>query len=268
MNIAFPVLLLTLVLLPGFLLRYGMLRGTYRRSPITAQTVTADLGSVTFFSALIHLFFGWATFTWGVAPKLDVLLPLLLGQFGKDSVLLTTILQDLGGRPWVYIGYFFGTSAAAYLLGLGLHDSMRRGTLARRLPLINDWHDLLSRDANRQPNPNGGPDLLPDVYITTVVDLKIKDQPVLVRGLVKDWFLTPAGDLDYIVLSRAFRRSLSAESPAGDPDPVTGVDSRYYDIRGDHFILRRSEMITLNVLHLYITDDSSSEPLPTLDASS
>lgn len=265
MNIAFPVLLLTLVLLPGFLLRYGMLRGTYRRSPITAQTVTADLGSVTFISALLHLFFGWVAFSWGVAPKLDVLLPLLLGQFGKDSVLLTTILQDLGNRPWVYIGYFFGTSAAAYLLGLGLHDSMRRGTLSRHFPLINDWHDLLDKAANRQPDPNGGPDLIPDVYITTVVDLKIKDEPQLVRGLVKDWFLTPSGDLDYVVLSRAYRRDLKTDTPADDPDPETGVDSRYYGIRGDHFILRRSEMITLNVLHLYVTEDPAPES-PVQDA--
>ncbi|WP_104990695.1 hypothetical protein [Deinococcus sp. NW-56] len=54
MNIAFPVLLLTLVLLPGFLFRYAMLRGTYRRSPVTAQQVAADLGWLTLFSAALH----------------------------------------------------------------------------------------------------------------------------------------------------------------------------------------------------------------------
>lgn len=257
MNIAFPVLILTLALLPGFLFRYAMLRGTFRRSPVTAQQVAGDLGWLTLVSALLHTAVGTLFHAVHFAPSFGVVLALLIGNFGKDSYLLDAAIEDLTTRPWPYLAYFAAVCAVGHLLGRLAHAVMRR-----RAPTINDWHDLLDAAANAATFD--GVRLTPDVYVTAVVDMKLKDQPVLIRGLVDDWLLTPTGELDSIILTRTFRRPLPSDRPAGDA-PSDELDARYYQIRGDYFILRRSEMITLNIQYLYTAprqDVAADETLP------
>lgn len=253
MNIAFPVLILTLALLPGFLFVFSTLRGTFRRSPITAQQVASNLGWLALSSAVLHTLTGiifnvcnWPT------PSFSVLMTLLIGNFGKDSELLYDALTDLTTRPLAYLTYFGAVCILGAALGFLAHLKVRTFW-----PNINDWHDLLDKKANR--GVVDGVTLTPDVYVTAVVDMKLKDAPVLVRGLVDDWLLAPNGDLDAIILTRTYRRPLS-EDRAADTPLSTTLDDRYYPIRGDYFILRRSEMITLNILYLFTVESADIAP--------
>ncbi|WP_104990694.1 hypothetical protein [Deinococcus sp. NW-56] len=197
----------------------------------------------------------------GLAPRFDVVLSLLLGNFGKDSVLLTTVIQDLSSRPFVYLGYFGVVCALGAILGTWAHRSARSGFLARWISLNNDWHDLLDRETNAAEFD--GVVIEPSIYLTAVVDMKHKDGPVLVRGLVIDWLLTAAGELDTVMLEETVRRPLAADRPAGtEYHSDASLDSRYYSIEGDVFLLRRSEMITLNVQYLYTAETADLENVP------
>jgi hypothetical protein len=74
----------------------------------------------------------------------------------------------------------------------------------------------------------------------------------VVRGFVAEFFVTPSGELDRIVLLLADRRPLEADREPGDPDSA----ERYYAIEGDSFVLRYSEAITLNVQYVKFGDDA------------
>lgn len=265
MNIAFPVLLLTLALLPGFLFRFGWLRGTFRRSPIGVTTLMNDWGWLITTSLFFHSLMGYIFKAWHVPPRLDVILALLIGNFGKDNHLLDKAINDIVQRRWVYVGYLFATYLLAFLAGQALHYLIRLHHWDRQYPMLrlpNDWHYLLDRQENAAPfelHANERTDgnarevsIVPDVYLTAVVDLKGKDGSYLIRGVVRDWTFTPAGDLDQVELMDVYRRPLTKDR-TGNEEPMQGkkVRGEYYQIIGDSFILKRSEMISLNLQYLY-----------------
>ena len=100
------------------------------------------------------------------------------------------------------------------------------------------------------------------VFLSAVVDHG--KESYLYRGIVLDWSFDASGNLDNIRLTLAHRRRLesdrapSAEVKAGE---YVGPDERYYEIRGDLFILRYTEMKTINLDYFQIAEEPAVEDL-------
>jgi len=127
----------------------------------------------------------------------------------------------------------------------------RRGApLANLLRFDTPWYYLFTGYDRPMP-PNG-------VAIGAVVSLG--GIAYLYTGVLVEYFLDDQGQLNRLVLASAARRPLSddaaeesEESPGGRirPAPVGPPgDERFYPIEGDYFVLRYSEVLTLNVRYL------------------
>lgn len=254
MNIAFPALLLFLFLLPGFVFRAAF------RSLEGSRVDAGPFASSSIKSVVYALFLnviGWTiveqctryTVHW------NALLAMFHGDKVKDAEFAIALVAK---HPWAHVGYFLalyaGSAAAGWFLrGLvtvfaldradrPLHRIFRSGT---------EWYYLFNGyDLPERPDV---------VYVTAVVNL---DEPYLYIGIFQNYFLTGEGDLDRVVLSEVARRKLSADN--NDP---TLKNPAFYPIEGEQFILRYSEMVTLNVSYWWldvqggnVTDDESDEP--------
>jgi hypothetical protein len=245
MNIAFSAIVLALLLLPGGLFRYGYLRGFFRRSPAAVSSLTDDLAWVLLTSSFVHSLAIAILARFGIATDYHVVLPLLVGQFGKDQVLLTEILDRLPQVQGAYAAYFAVTAIGAYILGMGLHWIVRRFGWDRKVAFLrfpNDWHYALDPGANQQFG------VTPEVFLSTVVDQK--NDAYLYRGVVSDWQLDRTGGLERVELKNAYRRLLKDDRPENQPHQPQ-ADQRYYPIVGERLILRMSEMRTINIQYVF-----------------
>jgi hypothetical protein len=92
----------------------------------------------------------------------------------------------------------------------------------------------------------------------------------LYTGVLVEYFLDDQGQLNRLVLTSAGRRPLSEdalqasepgpsdwleiEGSLGEGAPPAVTDERFYPIEGDYFVLRYSEVLTLNVRYLDLSD--------------
>ncbi len=269
MNLALSAFILALLLLPGGFFRVGYLRGLFRRSAVTGQNFQDNLGWLIVGALLTH-----SVAIWLVGALLHrqvsymLVLPVLAGQFGRDGVLLSNLIADLPRTQGYYAAYFVATFVLGYVLGL-LHLLVRRTGLDQRVNILrlgSDWFYTLDPSAHQlavgtRTNLFGRQIrvyLLPDVYVSGVVEQN--DVAYLYRGIVLDYSLDEKGNLERVELELAHRRKLSDDRPSGSQPPQDSSDhSRYYDIAGDRFILRMSEVKTLNVQYMYVADSDDLE---------
>lgn len=269
MNVALPVLILTLATMPGFLLLFGTLRGTMRRSLLNLGHFTSWLIPSVIASVIVHslLLLVLRVLTLPI-PDGGVLIALATGNFGKDNRWLELAIQDLMTRAPVYALYFLVSTIGAYFAGVALHRAILAYDIRfrkRTLAFYNEWHYVLTPAHNREPYPPGSPNarlVEPDaIYLTTLVDIKDKGGVYLFKGLVQDYQYASNGDLDYVILEQTQRRPLHPAAPDGTgvgttetaPAEHAAADPKgYYSIDGNRFVIRRSEMITLNFAPMYV----------------
>jgi hypothetical protein len=85
----------------------------------------------------------------------------------------------------------------------------------------------------------------------------------LYRGIVVDWSFAEDGQPDSIWLRFTHRRKLSADRPTDEQNKpsarATGEfilpDERYYEVHGDIFVLRYSQLKTLNLDYFYLSEE-------------
>jgi hypothetical protein len=249
-NIAFSAVVLALLLLPGALFRYMYLRGFFRRASVALNLLSDDLAWVLVSAIVVDALFVGITAPLGWNVDYHALLPLLVGNFGKDAVYLdylVTVMPEWIGRFVLGVAL---CSALGALLGFGLHALVRsrrwdRGFL--RFP--NEWFYLF--DANQ----NAVDDLKPNVLV--VVGVELKGETWLYRGFVRDWTLDRVGGLDRIVLEAAARRPMILES--ADTLPA------WYEIQTPFVILRFADTKTMAISYQFAIPESQLEGLQTLD---
>jgi hypothetical protein len=82
------------------------------------------------------------------------------------------------------------------------------------------------------------------VYLSTVVTQG--NDTYLYRGIITAYYYDRSGNLDRVVLWNAMRRPLSEDRPSG-VEHMAGGDERFYSVVGDRFVLKYSEMQTINI---------------------
>jgi hypothetical protein len=261
MNVAFPALLIFILVLPGILLRYTYGRGVWRWLSPTSTTGLADeiAYSVTF-AIVLHLLWSLlARLIFKVQVDFQSVLVLLTGSYGPDNELFEPTVASIAGHPFAVITYLLSLYAFAAGLGYGAHKVVREQKLDRKTRLLrfrNEWYYLLSgevlewREFAEARQAAGAPPInfeedIDGVYLTAVVDLA--EGSFLYRGVVRSFWFDKTGNLDRILLELAHRRRLSADKEESSNDTAGPLSLRYYRIDGDYFILRYSETKTINL---------------------
>lgn len=78
----------------------------------------------------------------------------------------------------------------------------------------------------------------------------LTEEAVLYTGVLDNFYFDPDGHLDRLVLLGVARRPIARDKNA-DTGDVTMAD-RFYPIDGDAFVLRYSEIVTLNVQYVHL----------------
>ena len=257
MNVAFSALLVFLLLLPGFLFRTYFKRAekvVLDIKPFGQAAIDAFLTAI-----VLDVFWYWLTvLATGARADFEALLTLVAGE---KSSQLEDAIAELASDPWrpgLYFGSLYAFAIAAAFL---LRHAVTRWRLDRRgAPLANflrfdtPWYYLFT-GYDRPNAPNG-------VAIGAVVSLG--GTAYLYTGVLVEYFLDDQGQLNRLVLTSAARRPLAedaAEAEETGPDDWIEIErrlgeeaplreERFYPIEGDYFVLRYSEVLTLNVRYL------------------
>jgi hypothetical protein len=273
MNVAFPALLVFLLILPGIIFRYSYARGSWGwTSPESFRTTSDELAYGVLFAVGLHAVWLIGVDALGYTADLQSVLALALGSFGKeDSGLLQRALDSFARYPGSVAGYFLSLAAGAWIAGNLLHRFVRRQNLDHRYRTFrfkNEWYYLLSgevtqfRATDDERSRHESYEEVDGVYLSAVVQQG--SAAILYRGIVEDWTFDRDGRLDWISLRLAHRRQLDRDltaapldaGAAGAMSDETGApDERYYEIRGDRLLLRYADMRTLNLDYFRILDD-------------
>jgi hypothetical protein len=234
------------------------------------RRMTDELAYGVIFAILLHTL--WLTLgkALGFHPDVRSALMLLAGNFGDKSNHLDSALSSVADNPLSVSGYFVSLYACAAVAGAFGHRLVRKlrlDHLTRIFRFDNYWYYMLTGEVlDFFENEPEGRDV-DGVYLSAVVNQGTTSY--LYRGIVYDFTYDRDGGLDTIVLTDAHRRSLAADRDdashasenVADSAQMAPPDERYYEIHGDFFLLRYSEIRTLNLDYFSVTleDDRDSQ---------
>ena len=250
MNVAFPAILTFLILLPGFVARSRFKR--VERTIIDHSPFGHAVPEGVVWATLLH----WL---WIVLMELftdrrfapEVLISLL----SADHHLQGPALRELATQFNGIAAYFLSLLLAAYVLPSSVRWLVTRYRLDIHANIFSralrfhgaPWYYLLT---GAEFSKEERPDL---IAVSVVVDLA--GTSILYVGILEDFFVDQEGSLDRIVLSDTMRRPITADKnlAGGAADPY-----RFYSIDGDYFVLRYSEVTTMNVEYIKLETNSHS----------
>jgi len=255
MSIAFPAFLIFLIVLPGIILRYAYLRGRSISNPFVISSFTDEIAYGVFGAAILHTI--WCASFWHLGHPVDYksVLVLLIGSYGEHQEYLKTAMSSMVSQVGWIAAYFLSLYVASGAIGLLAHELVRHFKLDHRFQLLrfrNEWYYLLSGEYAELPE-QGSTAAQPDlVYLSTVVAQG--SQTYLYRGYIADYYFDRSGNLDRVVLRDAMRRLLTEDRPSGTEHAIDG-DERFYSIVGDRFVLKYSEMQTINIQGISFSEE-------------
>lgn len=272
MNIAFPALVVFLLLLPGILLRYGYRRGAFRKTPISLGSLRRSIAAgviwaLAFHTVSLSLLHGVANWS----PDIETVLlitsknadQLFSSGMGDSSSLVEATGAARTEVRTLFI-YLVGSVGIAYAIGLLLHLVVRKLHLDLRyhfLQFENEWFYLfegeqrvIAADARNRTLRNIRTYLkeYPTAWLSASVVIEQGGKPFLYWGHLVDYYFGENGDLEKIVLEKAHRRVIakdderSASAPRPhDDDPQ--ASQRFYPIKGDYLVVWLDQTTNLNI---------------------
>lgn len=261
MNIAFPALLIALLILPGAIFRYAYARGSWGwTSPISFRSISDELAYSAVFAVGLHFLWQGVSRLFGYSADFYSLVALLSGSFGIHGERYERAIRSIADHPTAIAIYFLSLACGSAVAGRATHRLVRSTHLDLRTQIFrfkNEWHYLLTGEVLSFKEVSLKQREVDGVYLSAVVDHS-KDT-YLYRGIVEDWSFDQDGRLETVSLSFTHRRLLSQDrsqahtEPAGEEIPP---DARYYKIHGDLFVLRYSEIKTLNLDYFSLSEEA------------
>ncbi len=286
MNLVFQALALLSFILPGILFRSAYKKAFWnyplgRLGPVTDQ-IPRSIVHASWLNATWAILVGWlhsARPTLIKSVDYRAVVYWLTNNFGKDQVNFDRAVGSMANSPLHVFFYFIGLYVYSILFGWFIHWLVRSRGIDKKYSLFrfdNDWYYLFNGEALDFPDyrsPHGDAAKMKHedrsgTLIAAVVDLK--DKSYLYLGIYVDSFWDGSGNLDRILLEGAKRRELSSDTPEGPQDFSHLASDNYYPIKGNFFILRMSEIKTLNVAYFtgelldYIADAKKFDELQRL----
>lgn len=249
MNIAFPAVLLFLLVLPGFVFRLFAQRRevrTFDHTPFNAIALQALLCAACANLVVAGIATRWLGYRIDIGDAVRLLV-------GGASALkdVASGLAWLNSHPTAPLKYFASTiglalaSALAWRLlvescGLDCRGKWSTQWVRGEAP----WYYLFSGLDHPDAREVDG------TVVAAVVEFKAEGS-YLYQGMMLDYEVNEAGDLDRLLLVQAQRRKLTSDraydATMGQHEEDT---NRFYPIAGDVFVLRYDEIRTLNVTYL------------------
>ncbi|MGF1483119.1 MAG: hypothetical protein ACFBZ8_02015 [Opitutales bacterium] len=301
MSVALSALILILLLLPGFAFRVGLFLQTWRGS-LRTRTFAEEAAIAVSFAAAIHAIGAEVASLLGQPVDWQIWL-LLVGWADADADQIGTVASQIerhGTSVVAYLLFQVIVGAIAGSLAFRLIRVLRLDLCFDTFRLLGPWDYLfrgeyyslvdntftfreklqiwfqLARNRFKIQRPEF-------VWIAAVVPQGQRDY--LYFGLLQNFYFTGQGQIDKLILAMAFRRPLSEDAsddlPAQALADISTVpqealeapqaffpDERFYPITGDFFILRGTELRTLNVRYeaLELAEDAAetvaAEPTP------
>lgn len=266
MNIAFPALVVFVLLMPGVVFRSAYFKGFWK-TPFRLGTWAEEIGYGVPYAFAFHaaLCLAIKVLDWLPEPNYRVLSMLLLGNFGKDSNALPEVIESISTSTGWIASYFILANLLAWVLGKlawkVVTDLRLDVRYSQFFQFENEWYyKLRSVDSSGELGISG------ERVVEAAIVLEQGKEAHIYKGIVEDWSFTKTGELEMLYLSGVRRRKLDADWQSEDPKPQTG-DARYYEVDGDLFAVRFSDITSLNLLYRNFdlaTDspDESDEPQP------
>lgn len=243
MNVAFPALLVFLIILPGFIFRHSFRlseKTIIDQTPFAAASVKGLV-----IAAFLHL--PWVVLAEQIGHPIDYnALLMLLSSPQRENALVETIRQAADSFNWI-VFYFISLFLGAALFGLLLRSIVvkfkldRNRFVGRFVKFDTPWYYLFC-GYNETFEVDG-------VVVSAIVE--IDKTAYVYTGLLKEYFFAPDGTLDRLVIEMAMRRPLSKDKES-DGDDIEERYERFYTIAGDYFVLRYAEIKTLNIEFLRV----------------
>lgn len=272
MNVAFSAVLLFILVLPGFLFRYTYARGGRRwDNPFAVQALSDEIPYSIFAAAVLHLVYAsFIVHVLHIGIDLRSVFLLLIANFGKDSIALEHVVNSVVGHPYKIFFYFFILNLLSGGMGYLTHGFIRSRRWDIRYSSLrynDEWYYLLKGEVLNFGRVERTE--IAAVYLSAVVEQG--SHCYLYRGEVIDWSYDRSGNLQWVVLRDAQRRLFGPDKDRkipgeGSPgDPNYKADERFYPLLGHRFVLRLSEMSTLNLqfvpLVFSVVEVKADEPL-------
>ncbi|MET0090378.1 MAG: hypothetical protein ABW068_10230 [Candidatus Thiodiazotropha sp.] len=246
MNLAFPALLTFLLILPGFIFRAAYTRS--ERTQLDNRPFTSETVKSLILATLLHTLWLWAAKAL-FSVKLDYQGFLTIYTSAHGALLDGTINSAAHHMPQI-IFYLMSLYICAYLMGRSLQKLVLRLKLDRH-PLLSDlfrfdtpWFYLFKGYNEEGEEAH---------FVKLAVTINQGGATYLYYGILEDFFLTDAGHLDRLVLSSVVRRRLEA-------DEEDAEQARFYEIAGDRFVLKYTDITSLNIEYYKIIDNEGYDP--------
>jgi hypothetical protein len=264
MNIAFPALLIFVLVLPGAIFRYTYARGSWGwSSPVSFRSVSDELAYSVIFAAGLHFLWLAIASRRGYQADFHSLLALLIGNFGSVGQRYESSLGSIASHPMEIGTYQLSLFAVAAIAGRLAHRFIRRTKLDLLTQIFrfkNEWYYLLRGEILSFRERTIAAREIDGVFLSAVVDHG--KESYLYRGLVEDWSFDVNGELDTIRLRDAHRRLLSQDRTENDsvgPGHYVAADERYYALRGDLLFVRYSHVKTMNLDYFSLSEGVESK---------
>ncbi|MBB2487709.1 hypothetical protein H5407_20930 [Mitsuaria sp. WAJ17] len=254
MNFALPTLAVFALLLPGFIARSRIKR--IERQSLDYSPFGQIVSEALLWALALHLL--WCGLAWlmtAYEPRPEVLLR-LLGSDNARQAQSVEAIAAMAGPITVYIGSLL---LFAYLMPTALRRLISHWRLDSQHSRLSPWlrfsgapwyYLLTGADFPR--------DEAPDLIAVSAI-VNVAGEGYLYTGLLSDYFLDTEGKLDRLVLRAVMRRPLAADKPdpAGEGGNPLRFTDRFYVVDGDYFVLRYSELITLNVEYIKLAEQAA-----------
>lgn len=252
MNIALPALVIFVLLLPGFIARSKL------------KLIERTLFDYSPFGTVVMQAIGWGVFLHGIfitsihflTPyylKTEIVFKLLISDANSQNLAISFISSQ-SNLIFQYFGLLLLLSFVLPLLLRHLITYYKLDSKNSRLQKFcrfNDapWYYLFSgADFNKGEEPDA-------ISISAIIE--VSGVAYLYNGILEDYFLDQDGNPDRLILTSVMRRHLSKDknNVVGSTDIDTHDHiKRFYTIDGDYFVLRYSEIITLNIEYIQLTE--------------
>lgn len=254
MNIALPAFILLLFVVPGYL----FLSAFYRKENTRFESKPLDVFSAQALLSALALHFialSIVSLWFSQQESYHLLLKLVLSK-----PLRTAEFESLRDQLTYILGYSASVSALGYLIGKLAQllrfrlNPYKNSRFAYNTP----WYYELRGKLSPTENAN----------LTKVsCMLESAGETFLYYGILDDFYLTPNGGLDRVVLTEVARRKITQDDPlTEDTDSSSKGETldRFYQIKGDRLIIKNEEIQTLNIEYVYIGLKGNKAQLTTI----
>ncbi|WP_018414592.1 hypothetical protein [Teredinibacter turnerae] len=244
MNIAFPAVVIFLLLFPGVVFRNAFLQSE-DKSASTATPLTTAAALAFIYALMLH--FVWVFFATLFGFKIDYFSLLVILTSDRDN-LAAAIKVVAASINWIAL-YFATLLAASWLLGLAFRFVVStfnldhgENWLAKRLKNDTPWYYYFSDfESDTKDMPAA-------VYISALTE--VGGLIFIYEGFLRSYKLNSSGQLDRIVLQNVDRRLICEDKNSG----TDIFEGNSHEISGDNMVIPMSEIKNFNIQYLYTED--------------